>query len=181
MAAWDTTPPPLRASDSDRDRVIRVLKDGSVEGRLSYDTFVRRVDLALRARDSSELAGLLRDLPSGRRSPFVARVIGWWSTLTAQVQGAWRSPHLPRLVLPRADRTVFTIGRALDCDLALDDMTVSWRHAEMRRTEDEWVLADLGSTNGTRVNGWRVGTGFTVRPGDCVTFGAVRFRLTDRP
>jgi len=84
---------------------------------------------------------------------------------------------LPTLALPRGPRTVFTIGRSPDCDLPLGDQTVSWVHAELRQMADAWVLVDLGSTNGTRVNGWNVDSGFIVCPGDCVQFGAAAFRL----
>jgi pSer/pThr/pTyr-binding forkhead associated (FHA) protein len=49
----------------------------------------------------------------------------------------------------------------------------------LRRDGQAWVLVDLGSTNGTRVNGWRVDEGFTVRAGDWVSFGRAEFRLTD--
>ena len=75
---------------------------------------------------------------------------------------------------------MFTIGRSPDCDLPLADPTVSWVHAELRRVGDAWVLADLGSRNGTQVNGWRADSGFTVRGGDCVRFGRSAFRLTGR-
>lgn len=76
-------------------------------------------------------------------------------------------------------RTVFTIGRSPDCDLPLGDITVSWHHAELRHDGQAWVLMDLGSKNGTRVNGWRVESGFTVRAGDWVSFGRAAFRVTD--
>jgi len=46
-----------------------------------------------------------------------------------------------------------TIGRAADCDLVLADPTISKHHLELRRQGLEVVLIDLGSTNGTRVNG----------------------------
>jgi pSer/pThr/pTyr-binding forkhead associated (FHA) protein len=74
---------------------------------------------------------------------------------------------------------VFTIGRSPDSDLPLGDITVSWRHAELRRSGGAWVLTDLGSTNGTRVNGWRADSGFTVRAGDRVSFGRAAFVLAD--
>lgn len=180
MAAPGPEPSALRASDADREHVIRVLRDGSVDGRLSHDTFVRRVDAALRARGGGELAELLGDLPPpGRVIQWVARAVAWWSAFTAQLQAAWRGPRLRRLVLPRADGTVFTIGRAEDCDLVVGDLTVSGHHAELRRIGDGWVLADLGSLNGTRVNGWRVGPGFVIRAGDWVEFGRAGFRLAD--
>lgn len=180
MAAWNPEPVALRASDSDRERVIQALRDGSVQGRLSYDTFVRRMELALHARDHGQLAALLHDLPAAGGRSRLATVISWWSAVTARAQAAWRAPRYQPLVLPSGTRTGLTIGRAADSDLVLRDQTVSWRHAELRRHDGEWVLADLGSTNGTRVNGWRVGGGLTVRPGDRVSFGQLEFRLTDR-
>ena len=45
------------------------------------------------------------------------------------------------------------IGRLPECDVVLGDPNVSRRHAEIRRTEEGLVVTDLGSTNGTRVNG----------------------------
>jgi pSer/pThr/pTyr-binding forkhead associated (FHA) protein len=49
----------------------------------------------------------------------------------------------------------------------------------LRLMGSDWVLADLGSTNGTHANGWRVGSGLLVRAGDEVTFGQVGFLLCD--
>ena len=46
-----------------------------------------------------------------------------------------------------------TIGRLADCDLRLDDTTVSREHAAVVRRGETWWILDLGSTNGTRVNG----------------------------
>ncbi|MBO0807133.1 MAG: FHA domain-containing protein [Actinobacteria bacterium] len=176
MPGQDTLPPAFRASDAEREHAIQRLRDESVEGRLSQDTFLHRVDRALRAQRLDELAELLSDLPGGAPAGgLAARAAARWSAFALRVQSAWRSPRLPRLVLPRSDRTVFTIGRAPDSDLALRDMTVSWRHAELRRPGGGWVLADLGSTNGTRVNGWRAGDGYPVRAGDQVSFGRAAF------
>jgi FHA domain-containing protein/uncharacterized protein DUF1707 len=161
--------------------VIRILRDGSAEGRLSQDTFLARVDRALRARSAEELARLHRDLPPpAGRSALLGRLSGWRASLTAAARTAWPAPGLPPLALPRGPRTVFTIGRSPDCDLPLADPTVSWVHAELRRTAEDWVLVDLGSRNGTRVNGWRADSGFTVRAGDCVQFGRAAFRLVGR-
>ena len=181
----DSLPSAFRASDDDRDDAIRVLRDGSVAGRLSNDTFLRRVDRALRARRMDELAGLLGDLPSApEEGAGPGRAAKAWSRLAERLRGArfpaaWPGARLPRLVLPRGPRTVFTIGRSPDCDLPLGDITVSWHHAELRRADQVWVLVDLGSKNGTRVNGWRADSGFAVRAGDWVSFGAAAFRLAD--
>jgi FHA domain-containing protein/uncharacterized protein DUF1707 len=184
-APSDSLPSEFRASDEDRDDAIRILRDGSVDGRISNDTFLRRVDRALRARGMGELAELLSDLPPAPARDAAARpVAGWRARLTAWRHGVRlplraRASRPPGLVLPRGPRTVFTIGRSPDCDLPLGDITVSWHHAELRRDGQGWVLVDLASTNGTRVNGWRADSGFTVRAGDWVSFGRSTFRVTD--
>jgi len=187
-APSDSLPSAFRASDEERDKVIRMLRDGSVDGRISNETFLQRVDRALHARGADELAELLSDLPpvpDGSAGPFVswrARAASWLREIHlrwAQFRVTLGPPQLPPLVLPRGPRTVFTIGRSPDCDLPLADITVSWRHAELRHTGEAWVLVDVGSTNGTRVNGWRADSGFTVRAGDWVSFGRAEFRIAD--
>jgi hypothetical protein len=180
MAALNQQWPALRVSDADRDEVIKALREGSADGRLSHDTFLHRMELALQARDAGQLASLLSDLrPAARRGSLAGRAATRWQELAGQLRDAWWTIRLPRLVLPRAGRTLFTIGRAGHSDLAIPDMTVSWHHAELRLVGSDWVLADLGSTNGTRANGWRVGSGLLVRAGDEVTFGQVGFLLCD--
>jgi hypothetical protein len=62
------------------------------------------------------------------------------------------------LVLPNGDRVpldedTVVIGRMHDCRVTLSDSQVSRRHAEIRRGEKGYCLLDLGSTNGTKVNG----------------------------
>jgi pSer/pThr/pTyr-binding forkhead associated (FHA) protein len=66
--------------------------------------------------------------------------------------------------------------------MTLTEETVSRWHASLERaTAGGWLLADLGSTNGTRLNGWRVTSPIPVRPGDMVSFGAATFVLSERP
>jgi pSer/pThr/pTyr-binding forkhead associated (FHA) protein len=56
-------------------------------------------------------------------------------------------------------------------------MTVSRVHATLERTADGWLLTDLSSTNGTRVNGWRAPGRVPVKAGDVVSFGDARYSL----
>lgn len=67
----------------------------------------------------------------------------------------------------------FVIGRSRECDLVLDDPNVSRRHAELRREDGGWVVQDLGSTNGIKLNGRR-SRGGPLSPGDEITLGLSR-------
>ena len=71
---------------------------------------------------------------------------------------------------------VITIGRAPDNMIVIDDGSVSSRHAQMERTGDTYTLKDLGSTNGTRVNGIPVKEQ-ALRFDDRVRFGGVESRF----
>jgi len=79
------------------------------------------------------------------------------------------------MVFPPGNGTSFTIGRTQDCDLRIADLSVSRRHAQLDRGEDGWLLSDLGSHNGTRVNGWLVREPVPVHSGDILQFGSAMF------
>jgi hypothetical protein len=167
-----STYPPVRASDGDRDRALNELRERAAEGHLSMETFVGRVDMALRARSRVELDELIADLPQpGRWRRRVTEVVSAASDFASRLQSAWRRPRLPRLALPTDSRIRYVVGRGSACDLVLSDLTVSRVHAELRRDQDQWVLVDLGSLNGTRLNGWRLVGPARVRTGDEIAFG----------
>ncbi len=71
-----------------------------------------------------------------------------------------------------------TLGRAVTSDVPVYDPTVSRRHAELSLTNDGVRIRDLGSSNGTFVNGARV-TETNVVDGDIVTFGKVGFKVVE--
>jgi hypothetical protein len=74
-----------------------------------------------------------------------------------------------------------TLGRSRDADCVLRDPNVSRHHAELRRSpRGEWSIADLGSTNGVKVNGRRVGSA-RLGAGDKVTLGTTTFRFDVEP
>ena len=68
----------------------------------------------------------------------------------------------------RGDHAV--VGRSRECDVTVSDPNVSRRHIELRRGERGWSAVDLGSTNGMKVNGRRIGHA-ELNPGDRITIG----------
>jgi hypothetical protein len=172
------TPLPLRPSMAERDRVARLLRDHSVDGRISIDTFSARVERAFLAQSSEELEELIADVhPPGRLRRTAMRAVAWCSRLGADLHAAWERPRLPLLGLPSTPDIPLILGRARDCDCVIAEPSVSRRHAQLRRDGDRWLLRDLGSRNGTRVNGMRVLEETEVRPGDRVSFGGIPYRL----
>ncbi|HKF74743.1 MAG TPA: FHA domain-containing protein [Candidatus Dormibacteraeota bacterium] len=85
--------------------------------------------------------------------------------------GAARSAWAEHLVV--LGRSPITIGRGPDMDLPIWDRSVSRRHARIDWRDDGWVVRDLESTNGTRLNGAKVSaTGIAfVKPGDEIEVG----------
>ncbi len=72
-----------------------------------------------------------------------------------------------------------TLGRSGKCEIVLDDPNVSREHAELRPRGGSWVLTDLGSTNGSSVNGRRIDAPTVVKPGDEIELGTsvMKFEL----
>jgi hypothetical protein len=75
-----------------------------------------------------------------------------------------------RLVVPAGGAV---IGRSRDCDIVLDDSNVSRRHAEISPSGPSWLIQDLGSTNGVRVNGRQVNGPHPLESGDRIELGTV--------
>ncbi len=85
------------------------------------------------------------------------------------------------LSLPDGTRVVVgeepvTIGRLPECDVVLGDPNVSRRHSEIRRQGNGFIVVDLGSTNGTRVNGAGVKER-RLSDGDEITVGGTKIRF----
>ena len=80
------------------------------------------------------------------------------------------------------------IGRLPECDISFDDSNLSRRHAEVSlqvktvegRQLGRYVISDLGSTNGTKVNGARLDGPCVLHPGDVITVGLYSMHFEDR-
>ena len=78
------------------------------------------------------------------------------------------------VILRDGERLV--VGRDPGCELVIEDARVSKRHAELRWAGSGWTLADVGSKNGTTING-RPADGTALRDGDAVSFGGLSGRF----
>jgi len=121
---------------------------------------------------------VVKTLPAMESSP----------TLSQAVVQAVKAPHRPVLVVisgnemgvrKRVDQSLL-VGRDPECDLVLTDALVSSRHALLEDRGDSWTLIDLGSTNGTSVNGEK-GKEFVLERNDKLAFGhtVARFEMQD--
>jgi FHA domain/Domain of unknown function (DUF1707) len=155
----------LRPSHDTREQTVAELRRGYLAGRLDTDTFSRRVGDAMRSGSHDELRGLTADLPASPPAGLTQRLRA-------------RLGQRPAGLLEAGDlvHAQLTIGRSSSCQLVLSDDTVSRRHAELFLDGGRWILRDLGSSNGTWVNGRRV-VEAEVRTGDVVHFGGCRLRL----
>jgi pSer/pThr/pTyr-binding forkhead associated (FHA) protein len=71
------------------------------------------------------------------------------------------------------------IGRLPDCAIALSDSQVSRHHAEVRLSENGYEVVDLGSLNGTTVNGVKVQGERTLADGDVISVGETAIRYEE--
>jgi hypothetical protein len=78
--------------------------------------------------------------------------------------------------LALGDRPV-AIGRLPECAVVLNDPNCSRRHAEVRPVGTGFAVADLGSTNGTKVNGLRIDGERVLSDGDIITVGGTHLRF----
>ena len=79
----------------------------------------------------------------------------------------------PNLAPMKVDASgpLITLGRATDCTIPIKDRYLSRRHAEIVYDENAWMVRDLGSVNGTHLNGSRVIGAAPLRPGDKIALG----------
>lgn len=77
---------------------------------------------------------------------------------------------------PIRDGQTITIGRGKECDISIDNTAISRQHVSLCRSSGIYFVSDLGSTNGTFVNGKKIGVDEAVSDNDTIVFG--KFTLT---
>ena len=73
-----------------------------------------------------------------------------------------------------------TIGRSRECEVVVDDPGVSRKHVALRHGPDGWMVEDLGSTNGSTVNGARLDGARALASGDEIGLGSTTLRFEER-
>ena len=143
-----------------RHRLARTLNAAYAEGLLSEQTLAHRLDVLF--------ASAVVD---------PARLVG---DLTRRVPRRSRRRRDDRAILLALDwnggQEALLIGRHPDCDVVMADTTVSRRHARLIFRDGGWVIQDLESTNGTRLNGKHVGR-CRLHPGDQLALGDQLLRI----
>jgi FHA domain len=154
-----------------RHRLARTLNAAYAEGLLSEHTLAHRLDLLFASAviDPVRLVGdLTRRVPRPRRRRRADRALG---------RGSGR--NTPEIVLAldwSGAQEEVIIGRHHDCDVVVTHLTVSRRHARLIFRDGGWIVQDLESTNGTRVNGQHVGR-CRLSPGDQLALGDELLRV----
>jgi hypothetical protein len=146
--------------DYSRDRGLHPISDPRVE--LHEDARVRvgtiRVDARFVDIEPERKAALEQALEEGTRHLRLGTPSSPGRRASTSTAPAWLEDPSGRRFLLDPEDGVVRIGRALDNDVVLPDLSVSRYHAQMRWHGRGWVISDLESTNGTFVADERVGT-----------------------
>jgi pSer/pThr/pTyr-binding forkhead associated (FHA) protein len=74
------------------------------------------------------------------------------------------------------DKPILLLGRDAECDIQFESRKISRRHCCIAQVGERWIVRDLGSTNGVRINGVRVLEGY-LKEGDQLGVGSQRYRM----
>ena len=161
----------------------RALSKDELQQRLWPATFVDEANLSVLV---SELRAALND--DARQAQYVRTVHGFGYAFASELQrdGALREPHAGGangwwLLWPqgqiRLEGREHIVGRDAAASVWIDAGSVSRRHARLVFDDEAGMLEELGSKNGTWVNGVQVTTSARIQDGDEIRFGSVRARL----
>jgi hypothetical protein len=124
-----------------------------------------------------------RDAPPPQESSGRTMIYSTASRVAEPLQQPARPRRQTALLLMDGKRLIVgpdgaTLGRSRQCDVMVDDANVSRQHAEVRPHGGSWTVADLGSTNGSRLNGRRIGQPEVLKPGDEIELGTTTLTFT---
>jgi hypothetical protein len=174
---WTLVAPPHIELHCDED--LRV-------GEFGIATRTVSAPAAMPAADDAALAAALPPLAAAAPGPVMDQTLLYQEPAAPAAAPAPARASSARGVLRgrQGDYTlseaVTVIGRSRRCDIVLTDPNVSRQHAEIRRQDDGFMLIDLGSTNGSRVNRRDVKQ-VVLQHGDRIEFGTTEFLFERQP
>jgi hypothetical protein len=173
--AWPRNCDTVPALATLREQALELLARNYAAGHVRLATLEHRLDAALRAETLEDLSAVTWDLPALDAGP--------WQTFKSRLTASPAPSRCSRVCFKTVREVVldldagprtWVIGRAPTCDVVLCDPAVSRRHALLSVRGGRCSVRDIGSTNGTQLNGEAV-EATALRPGDVVSFGdAVR-------
>lgn len=136
----------------------------------------------IKPHDSTDPPGVIPKAPEPRTVQKI-ELAGSDPIDVVQPAGATARVKNPRLVTPAGEIILIpegakSVGRE-SSDIEVPDSSVSRNHAQISRAGEEATITDLGSTNGTFVNGVKLTSPTVLKPGDTVQFGAMQYRYED--
>ena len=137
------------------------------------DLFGQKVVSRVAAANAPEVvsAPLGNTAPFGSNPSLVSEPTGSTAAKLVIIEGE-KTGQMVRL-----ERREITIGRSPDSDLIVDDEYASTHHAKLILINNDWLIQDLNSTNGTYLDGSRVGTPAVVKLNTPVRVGKTVFEL----
>ena len=152
------------------------LRAGYALGLITHDTFLHRIDDLYGGPliDPQRLVGDLSFRPRARTLSMRRRLREFAHLFDRRDQ---EDEQLPLLALDWTGATSqLLLGRSTQCDLLLQNRTVSRHHAQLYFREGRWILVDLDSTNGTFINERPVQRS-ELLPGDTIRLGLEKLRV----
>jgi pSer/pThr/pTyr-binding forkhead associated (FHA) protein len=164
----------MRPLPAHRKRVIRWLCRAHARDVLGLETLEWRMERASLVSTVAELRALVADLPALRVGERLARAWEWLRGRDDEPE-----PQLLRMFvsLPARPGAPVVVGRSRGCDVRVIDDTVSRRHLVLEKADARWLVRDLGSTNGTFLEGREI-TQAVIVPGQFVDLGNTRLCVT---
>jgi hypothetical protein len=169
----------MGVAGASRERLVTTLNAAYASGLISDHTLAFRLDQVFH-RTLIDPSSLIGDLSRRQeREPIRARLARSLAIAINEVRAArrpsWEPDALLGLDWDKPDHEL-VVGRSATCAIVISDESVSRRHARLMPRDGAWILQDLGSTNGSFVNGSRVGRCSLV-PGDDVWLGRFLLRV----
>jgi hypothetical protein len=184
---------PIEAEDDGNlaGKIIGMLLGLGLIGGIGYGIYRFVQSSPAQAKETLEKLGLDPDHQADPAAPAAApqadkpleKIVLSGAEVASVAAAAPVSAPNPRLVMPDGDVHLLVedqmiVGRDESVGISFaGEMSISRTHAEIARRDDDYVIQDTGSTNGTYVNGSRLDDEHVLKPGDSIQFGSIQCRF----